>query len=82
MSREECTISVDGQPMKTTVGMSLAAALLQGGLLRFRESCAGQQRAPLCGMGTCYECRVRVADRWVRACMEPVRDRMEVATHD
>ena len=82
MSREQCTITVDGRSLPATAGESLAVALLQGGYLRFRESCSGQRRAPLCGMGTCYECRVRVADRWVRACLEPVRDKMEVATHD
>jgi sarcosine oxidase subunit alpha len=82
MSKEQCTITVDGRPLSATPGESLAVALLQGGHLRFRESCSGQQRAPLCGMGTCYECRVQVADRWVRACLEPVRDNMEVRTHD
>jgi D-hydroxyproline dehydrogenase subunit gamma len=82
MSREQCTITVDGRTLQATAGQSLAVALLQGGHLRFRESCSGQGRAPLCGMGTCYECRVRVADRWVRACVEPVRDNMEVRTHE
>jgi sarcosine oxidase subunit alpha len=82
MPEESCIILVDGQPVTAAVGGSLAVALLQGGHLRFRESCSGEHRAPLCGMGTCYECRVRVGDRWVRACLEPVRDKMEVATHD
>jgi sarcosine oxidase subunit alpha len=82
MSKERCSITVDGRPLAATAGESLAVALLQGGHLRFRESCSGQGRAPLCGMGTCYECRVWVADRWVRACLEPVRDSMEVRTHD
>jgi predicted molibdopterin-dependent oxidoreductase YjgC len=33
-------------------------------------------------MGTCYECQVKVAGTWVRACLEPVRDGLEVHTHD
>jgi predicted molibdopterin-dependent oxidoreductase YjgC len=33
-------------------------------------------------MGTCYECQVRVDGRLVRACLEPVRDGMEVRTHE
>jgi sarcosine oxidase subunit alpha len=72
---------VDGEPLAAPAGASLAAVLLQSGRLRFRTSCTGQDRGPLCGMGTCYECQVRVDGRTVRACLEPVRDGMEVATH-
>ena len=79
---ESCTIRVDGQPLRATPGASLAVTLLQAGLTRFRQSCSGQDRAPLCGMGTCYECWVRVDGRRVRACLEPVRADMEVRTHD
>ena len=59
-----CTIHVDGQPLEGRAGASLAVTLLQAGCTRFRSSCTGQDRAPLCGMGTCYECQVRVDGRW------------------
>jgi len=78
---ERCSIRVDGRTVEAVAGESLAAALLRAGCLRFRVSCTGQGRAPLCGMGTCYECQVRVQGRWVRACLEPVRDGLEVRTH-
>jgi sarcosine oxidase subunit alpha len=78
---EPCSIRVDGQTVPALAGESLAVALLRAGCERFRESCSGQGRIPLCGMGTCYECQVRVADRWVRACLEPVSEGMEVQTH-
>jgi aerobic-type carbon monoxide dehydrogenase small subunit (CoxS/CutS family) len=81
MAEARCTISVDGRPLAATVGESLAVALLRAGLTRFRESCSGQDRAPLCGMGTCYECLVLADGRRVRACLEPVRAGMEVLTH-
>ena len=76
-----CTIQVDGQPVAAPPGASLAVVLFQAGL-GFRRSCSGQDREPLCGMGTCYECQVRVDGRRVRACLEPVRAGMEVSTHD
>ena len=77
-----CTITVDGQSVVAIPGESLAVALLRSGRWRFRESCSGQGRAPLCGMGTCYECQVRVDGAWIRACLEPVREGVEVRTHD
>jgi sarcosine oxidase subunit alpha len=40
-------------------------------------------RAPLCGMGVCFECRVQVDGvAHVRACMTPVSDGMQVVTDD
>jgi sarcosine oxidase subunit alpha len=47
----------------------------------FRRSTTGEPRAPLCGMGICYECRVTldgVAHR--RACLVPVAAGMVVRT--
>ena len=78
---DRCTLRVDGQVVEARPGESLAVVLLRGGQVRFRESCSGQARAPLCGMGTCYECQVRVDGAWVRACLEPVREGLEVRTH-
>ena len=77
---ESCIIQLDGQPVAAVLGESLAVVLLRAGHFRFRQSCTGQTRAPLCGMGTCYECQVQVAGFWVRACLEPVREGLEVRT--
>lgn len=82
MADDLCLLTVDGEPVAAPAGTSLAAALLQTGRVRLRTSCTGQGRGPLCGMGTCYECLVRVDGRTVRACLEPVRLSMEVRTHD
>jgi sarcosine oxidase subunit alpha len=78
---ETLRIRVDGRPIAVPAGGSLAAALLGAGIDRFGTSVAGHPRGPVCGMGVCFECRVTVdgvADR--RACLEPLRDGMEVAT--
>jgi sarcosine oxidase subunit alpha len=74
-------IVVDGLPIRVAPDVSLAAALLNTGLRSTRRAVGGDARGPLCGMGTCFECRVTidgVAHR--RACLEPVRSGMEVET--
>ncbi len=74
-------IEVNGRALRVPAGVSLAAALLNAGETAFRDSVTGAPRGPLCGMGTCYECRVSVdgvAHR--RACLETVRPGMRVTT--
>lgn len=73
-------LSVNGAPVEVPAGASVAAAVAQV-TTRFRRSVRGMQRAPLCGMGVCFECRVQVDGvAHVRACMTPVRDGMQVIT--
>ncbi|MCC6781448.1 MAG: (2Fe-2S)-binding protein [Planctomycetes bacterium] len=75
-------IRVDGRSFRVPAGIRLAAALAN---LRLptRSSVRGELRAPLCGMGICFECRVRVGERrLVRACMVDCVDGMEVSTRD
>lgn len=65
-------IIVDGERHAVPEGMPLAAALLRLGITAFRVSVQGEPRAPLCGMGTCFECRVTVAGRaHQRSCLIP-----------
>lgn len=78
---ESISIVVDGIAIRVAPDVSLAAALLNAGIRATRRSSDGDSRGPLCGMGTCFECRVTVdgvAHR--RACLEPVRDGMTVDT--
>lgn len=75
------TILVDGVPRRADANATLAASLFAVGITAFRRDLNGQPRAPLCGMGTCFECRVTVDGvAEVRACLEPVRDGMRVET--
>ena len=74
-------IEVDGVPHRAPAGSTLASALLNLGVTAFRRDLHQQARAPLCGMGTCFECRVTVDGiRNTRACLEPVHDGMRVET--
>jgi predicted molibdopterin-dependent oxidoreductase YjgC len=73
-------LSVNGHAVDVPAGASVAAAVAQV-TLHFRRSVAEFARAPLCGMGVCFECRVRVDGvAHVRACMTPVSEGMQVQT--
>ena len=74
-------IRIDGTTYDVSEGASVAAALINAGVWRFRESRSGAPRGPVCGMGTCYECRVTIDGvRQQRACMRVVGPGMVVET--
>jgi sarcosine oxidase subunit alpha len=80
VSGGEVRLIVDGVPIDVPGQISVAAALLSLGR-PFRRSLNGQRRAPLCGMGVCFECRVRIDDiAQQRACQVTVRGGMRVDT--
>ena len=80
---ERLRIRIDGVEHEVAAGTSVAAALWNTGARGFRRSVGGQLRAPLCGMGTCFECRVSIDGRpGRRSCQTPCRDGMEVRTAD
>jgi D-hydroxyproline dehydrogenase subunit gamma len=72
-------IFVNGIALDVAGEISLAAALLNAGLAAFRVSVSGDARGPVCGMGTCFECRVTIDGvRNRRACLQVVREGMQV----
>ena len=76
-------IVADGREVRVPAGLTVATALIDLGVTAFRRSASGEPRGPVCGMGTCYECRVTidgVAHR--RACLVPVADGMHITTAD
>jgi NADPH-dependent 2,4-dienoyl-CoA reductase/sulfur reductase-like enzyme len=76
---ERVRIRVDGRPAEAEAGTSLLAALWNQGARALRTSATGESRGPLCGMGTCFECRVTLDGApHVRSCLVPVRDGMDV----
>lgn len=77
----EVKVFLNGNPLTVDEGCTVAAALLSHGFTAFRRSVSGSSRAPLCGMGICYECRVRVdGELHQRACMLLCRDGMRIET--
>jgi aerobic-type carbon monoxide dehydrogenase small subunit (CoxS/CutS family) len=73
-------LSVNGLPVEVPAGASVAAAIAQV-TMQFRRSVSHDRRAPLCGMGVCFECRVQVDGvAHVRACMTAAMEGMQVTT--
>ena len=76
---EQISFRVNGQSVSAAAGTSVAAAMLNAGVDCFRRSVQGEARAPLCGMGICYECRVTIDGRpHQKSCQVVVGDGMEV----
>lgn len=72
---------IDGVPRRVPDDVTVAVAVLSNGVLAFHRSPNGSPRAPLCGMGTCQECRVTIDGKaGVRACVTPVAEGMQVET--
>lgn len=74
-------LEVDGRALECAEGLSVLAALLSSGLAVLRRSASGEPRGALCGMGTCFECRVTIDGQpHRRACLTPVREGLRVTT--
>jgi len=74
-------LTVNGRPIRATQGVSVASALVDAGVTEFRTSPTGEPRAPVCGMGVCFECRVTIdGTLHQRACLVAVRPGMVVTT--
>jgi sarcosine oxidase subunit alpha len=68
--REPVRFTFNGKPVNAEQGDSIAAALLANGITAFRHSRLGEPRGLFCGIGHCYECRVKVDGvNGVRACL-------------
>jgi sarcosine oxidase subunit alpha len=73
-------LSVNGVPIAVPAGTMVSTAVALAGVTRFRRSVTGEARAPLCGMGICFECRVSINGReHCRSCQVPCENGMEVA---
>lgn len=80
-SRRRIELEIDGRAVAVAAGTTVAAAAWNHGVRRFRTSVSGDPRAPLCAMGTCFECRVEIDGQpQVRSCMVACRPGMVVRT--
>lgn len=78
---ETVTLTINGQRLNVPTGSTVAAAVLLSGTTTFRRSVTGEARAPLCGMGICYECRLTVnGQQHARSCQIVCAEGMEVRT--
>jgi predicted molibdopterin-dependent oxidoreductase YjgC len=76
-------LRVNGQTLTLPGGTIVAAAIAMAGITKFRRSVSGQARSPLCGMGTCMECRVTINGQpHSRSCQTLCTEGMEVRTDD
>jgi D-hydroxyproline dehydrogenase subunit alpha len=76
---ERIRFTLDGRPAEAQGGTSLLAALWNAGRRALRTSVSGEERGPVCGMGSCFECRLTIdGEPHRRACLEPLRDGMDV----
>ncbi|MGA7239805.1 MAG: (2Fe-2S)-binding protein [Bryobacteraceae bacterium] len=74
-------LSINGRTVEVAAGVMVSAAVALSGESRFRRSVTGEPRAPLCGMGICYECRVTINGRpHAKSCQILCEEGMEVRT--
>jgi D-hydroxyproline dehydrogenase subunit gamma len=74
-------LSVNGRVVEAPAGAMVSAAVALSGESRFRRSVTGEPRAPLCGMGICFECRVTIDGRpHGKSCQILCEEGMEVRT--
>ncbi|HEY1016994.1 MAG TPA: 2Fe-2S iron-sulfur cluster-binding protein [Herpetosiphonaceae bacterium] len=77
----EVTLTVNGSAVAAPAGSVVAAAIALAGVAAWRRSPSGSPRAPLCGMGVCYECRARIDGLPHQlSCQVVCRDGMQVET--
>ena len=77
------TLKINEVAVSVPTGTMLSAAVLEAGVTTFRRSVTGEPRGPLCGMGICFECRVRVDGvAHVRSCQTLCENGMDVRTDE
>ncbi len=78
---ETVAVQINGESIQVPPGISVAAAILLANHWTFRTSVTGEPRAPVCGMGICFECRVTIDGKAnCRSCQIAVVENMRVET--
>jgi D-hydroxyproline dehydrogenase subunit gamma len=78
---DQIEITINGRVVRVERGVTVAVALLTAGVSVFHHSPSGEPRAPLCGMGICFECQVTInGEPGCLACQTVCRKGMEVST--
>ena len=78
---EPVHVLINGHALTVKPGTSVAAAVLNAGTSAFRKSIGHVPRGPVCGMGVCYECRVKIDGvEHQRSCMVACTEGMVIET--
>lgn len=82
LPQRSVAVSIDGRGFEAKYGDSVAAVLLDAGILAQRVSAvSGSPRAPYCLMGVCFECLVTIDGIGnQQGCLVQVRDGMAIET--
>jgi D-hydroxyproline dehydrogenase subunit gamma len=80
---ETVRVVVNGVEVLMPAGSMVSAAIVKAGATMFRRSVTGEPRAPLCGIGICFECRVTIdGDAHCRSCQTLCREGMDIRTDE
>jgi predicted molibdopterin-dependent oxidoreductase YjgC len=80
---EQITLRVNGHAVRVPAGSTVSTAVIISGAAGFRRSVSGELRGPLCGIGICFECRVKIDGRaHSRSCQVPCEEGMDVLTDE
>ena len=75
------SLYINGISISVPDGTTVASAVMLAGESAFRHSISGEPRAPLCGMGICFECRLIIDGlAHARSCQTVAREGMDVRT--
>jgi predicted molibdopterin-dependent oxidoreductase YjgC len=75
---KEITVYVNGRELRVPAGTTAAVAVLLAGE-SCRTSVSGEPRTSLCGIGTCFECRVEInSEAQRRSCQVLCEPQMEI----
>jgi len=78
----DIVVRINGRDVRVAAGISVAAAMAQSGAAATRRDLDGNARAACCGMGVCFECRVRIDGEEALGCMARVAPGMEIVTDE
>lgn len=79
---EQIMLTVNGREVAVSTGATVAVAVMLAGA-HCRTSVSGEARGPLCGIGICFECRVKIDGRaHQRSCQILCAEAMQISTDD
>jgi predicted molibdopterin-dependent oxidoreductase YjgC len=80
----EVRFTLDGAPMSADEGQTIAAALINHGVMSWRATrFADRPRGILCGIGVCYDCLITLnGEPNVRACVTRIEPGDDVRRQD